>query len=251
MTTLRRMASAVVLLFTATNAGAEQCLVAVAANFASPLQSIADEFAKTGGHRVQISSGSSGKLYSQIVNGAPFDVFLSADAEHPRKLVAAGNAVDNSRFTYAIGRLVLWSATDNYFDSGPGILKNGKFKYLAIANPGTAPYGAAARQVMQQLGVWDSVRPRLVQGESIGQTFQFVQTGNAELGFVALSQLADRKGGSRWLVPGNHHEPITQEAVLLDHGKGNPAALALLQYLKGPARPFIEQAGYALPARDD
>lgn len=228
---------------------AEQVLVAVAANFVPPFREVAMEFEKATGHSVQVASGSSGNFYAQIKNGAPFDVFFSADNERPKLLEDEGLGVKGSRFTYAIGRLVLWSL-DPDLVKGEGTLRSERFKHLAIANPKTAPYGVAAMQAMQKLGVWESVQPRLVMGESLGQTIGFIESGNAELGFLALSQVMDPKmkgKGSRWDVPINLHEPIQQDVVLLAKGKENPAAKALMEFMGGPqATAIIERYGYEL-----
>lgn len=232
-----------------TPALAEQVLVAVAANFIGPFREVAMEFEKTTGHTVQIASGSSGNFYSQIKNGAPFDVFFSADNERPKLLEDEGLGVKGNRFTYAIGRLVLWGP-DSTLVKGQDTLRSASFKRLAIANPKTAPYGVAAMQAMQKLEVWESVQPRIVMGESLGQTMGFIESGNAELGFVALSQVLDPKikgTGSRWDVPVNLHEPIQQDVVLLVKGKDNPAAKALMEFMGGPqARTIIERYGYEL-----
>lgn len=219
--------------------------VAVAANFVKPLRAIADAFQQETGDTVVVSEGSTGKLYAQIANGAPFEVFLSADAERPRRLLAEGRAVAGTDFAYALGRLALWSR-DAARIEGPGALR-GEFRHLAIANPELAPYGLAARETLVKLGLWEALEPRLVRGEDVGQTYQFVATGNAELGFVALSQVLDA-GGSRWDVPADHHAPIEQHAVLLNPGADDDAARAFLAFLGGPAaRARIEAAGYALP----
>jgi molybdate transport system substrate-binding protein len=225
--------------------------VAVAANFAPVLERLAAEFERATGHRVLASPGSTGKLFAQIENGAPFEVFLSADAERPQKLEASGAAVAGSRFTYALGRLVLWSPRPGLVDGRGRVLAGGRFQHLAIANPETAPYGAAARQVLARLGLAERLAPRLVQGEDVGQTYQFVATGNAELGFVALSQVLTPGGtphGSLWVVPGQFYDRLEQQAVLLTRGKDEPAARAFLEFLKGAtARRTIKQAGYGLP----
>lgn len=227
--------------------GAGEVHAAVAANFARPLEEIGAAFEKATGHRVISSPGSTGKLHAQIKNGAPFDVFLAADAERPRLLEEEGSAVTGSRFTYALGRLVLWSAKPGFVDGTGKVLGGKGYKHLAIANPKTAPYGAAARQTLEKLGLWNRVSPRIVQGEDVGQTFQFVVTENAELGFVALSQL-EGQAGSRWLVPADLHAPIEQQAVLLARGRDNPAARAFLEFLKGKeGRAIVERSGYALP----
>jgi len=232
-----------------TPALAEQVLVAVAANFAPPFREVAMEFEKTTGHNVQVASGSSGNFYAQIKNGAPFDVFFSADNERPKFLEDDGFGVKGSRFTYAIGRLVLWSPDPNLV-KGEDTLRSESFKHLAIANPKTAPYGLAAMQAMQKLGLWESVQSRLVMGENLGQTMGFIESGNAELGFLALSQVMDPKmkgKGGRWDVPINLHEPIQQDVVLLAKGKDNPAAKALMEFMGGPqATAIIERYGYEL-----
>lgn len=241
--------SLVLVVLAVTPALAEQALVAVAANFIGPFREVAMEFEKTTGHTVQIASGSSGNFYSQIKNGAPFNVFFSADNERPKLLEEEGLGVKGNRFTYAIGRLVLWSP-DPSLVKGEDTLRSVSFKRLAIANPKTAPYGVAALQAMQKLGVWESVQPRIVMGESLGQTMGFIESGNAELGFLALSQVLDKKvkgNGSRWDVPNDLHEPIQQDVVLLTKGKDNPAAKALMEYMGGPqAKAIIERYGYEL-----
>ena len=225
---------------------AEEVRVAVASNFLSTFQSLAREFEKHTGHTVVISPGSSGKLYAQITHGAPFDIFFSADDQRPRLLEEEGLAVKGTRFPYAVGRLTLWSlAPDMLKDNGPDVLRQAAFSHLAIANPKTAPYGKAAEQVLQALGLWDTVQPKLVQGENIGQTLQFVASQNADLGFVALSQILDSKmegKGSRWDAPSHLHvenrqgdrQPalsvnnIIQEAVLRIVVVASIAAKALL-----------------------
>lgn len=230
-------------------AHADTVSVAVAANFTAPMQKIAAAFEADTGHKAELSFGATGKFYAQITHGAPFQVLLSADDTTPARLEREGKAVANSRFTYAIGTLVLWSAQPGTVDAKGDVLKSGDFKHLAIANPKLAPYGAAALQVMEKLGVATALQPRLVQGENIAQTFQFVSTGNAQLGFVALSQvMADGKirSGSAWQVPASLHEPIRQDAVLLMPGKDSAAASALLTYLRGSkARAIIQSYGYS------
>jgi molybdate transport system substrate-binding protein len=230
---------------------AAEVKVAVAANFAHPLQEIAADFEKETGHKVSLSQGATGKFYAQIVNGAPFEVFLSADDETPARLVKEGKAVAGTQFTYAVGRLVLWSPDSQLVDQGGAVLKSEKFKFLSIANAKIAPYGRAAVQTMQKLGVLSGIEPRVVQGESITQAFQFVSTGNAQLGFIALSQVWDGskvKSGSAWIVPEAMHEPLKQDAVLLNPGKTSAAAVQLLDYLKSAkARKVIERYGYKLP----
>ena len=230
-------------------AHADTVSVAVAANFTAPMQKIAAAFEIDTGHKAELSFGATGKFYAQITHGAPFQVLLSADDTTPARLEREGKAVAHSRFTYAIGTLVLWSAQPGTVDAKGDVLKSGDFKHLAIANPKLAPYGAAALQVMEKLGVATALQPRLVQGENIAQTFQFVSTGNAQLGFVALSQvMADGKirSGSAWQVPASLHEPIRQDAVLLMPGKDSAAASALLTYLRGSkARALIQSYGYS------
>jgi molybdate transport system substrate-binding protein len=224
--------------------------VAVAANFAAPLDKLAAAFEKASGHHLVISSGSSGKLYLQITAGAPFEVMLSADSERPLRLEKEGAAVAGTRFTYAIGRLVLWSRDPGLVDPAGAVLAGDRFRHLAIPNPGVAPYGAAARQVLEDLDLWQKLAPRLVQGEDIGQTYQFVATGNAELGFVALSQVraAGKPQGSLWIVPAERYRPIEQQAVLLARGKDHPATRAFLDFLRSaPARTLIQEFGYSLP----
>ena len=225
--------------------------VAVAANFAAPMRQIAEYFEKETGHKVLLSAGATGKLYAQITNGAPFDVFLSADDETPAKLEKEGFAVAGSRFTYATGRLVLWSAKPDFVDGKAAVLMRGEFKHLAIAAPKLAPYGAAAMETLEKIGLLAMLQPKFVQGESIGQTFNMISTGNAELGFIALSQVfADRPGGgvktgSGWVVPGNLHKPLLQDAVLLNRAKSRPAAAQLMAFLKSEqARAVIRSFGY-------
>ena len=230
-------------------AQADPVSVAVAANFTAPMQKIASAFEADTGHKAELSFGATGKFYAQITHGAPFQVLLSADDTTPARLERESKAVANSRFTYAIGTLVLWSAQPGTVDAKGDVLKSGDFKHLAIANPKLAPYGAAAMQAMDKLGATAVVQPRLVQGENIAQTFQFVSTGNAQLGFVALSQvMVDGKirSGSAWQVPANLHDPIRQDAVLLNPGKDSAAAAALLTYLRSDkAKAIIQSYGYS------
>ena len=229
---------------------AEEVQVAVAANFTAPMQKIAVEFEKDTGHKAQLAFGSTGKFYAQIRNGAPFEILLAADDTTPEKLEKEGAAVAGSRFTYAIGKLALWSSKAGFVDDKGEVLKKGEFKHVSIANPKLAPYGAAAIETLTALKLLDAIRPKFVQGENIAQTHQFVATGNAELGFVALSQvMKDGKiaEGSAWIVPTDLHQPIRQDAVLLGNGKGKPAAEALLKYLGGDkAKAVIQSFGYAL-----
>jgi len=224
--------------------------VAVAANFTAPVQAIAAEFEKDTGNKVVASFGATGQFYAQIKNGAPFEVFLAADDSTPAKLEAEKAVVPGSRFTYATGKLALWSAKEGYVDDKGEVLKKNEYAHLSIANPKTAPYGLAATQVLAKLGLTQTVASKLVEGQNISQAYQFVASGNAELGFVALSQIyKDGKisGGSAWVVPGELHEPIKQDAVILDKGKDNPVARQFVDYLKGPkAAAVIKAYGYAL-----
>ncbi|MEX8504485.1 molybdate ABC transporter substrate-binding protein [Leptothrix ochracea] len=217
-------------------AQAGEVQVAVASNFTAPMQAMAVAFERETGHTVRMSFGASGKFYAQIKHGAPFEVLLSADDEKPAQLEKDGLTVLGSRFTYALGTLVLWSAQAGLVDAKGEVLAKGAFQKLAIAAPKLAPYGAAAMEVLSGMGVLAAVQPKLVQGENIAQTYQFVSTGNAELGFVALSQVMKdgvlNAGGSAWIVPAKLHRPIRQDAVLLAKGRGNVAAEALLAYLK-------------------
>lgn len=233
------------------SANAETTLVAVASNFTKPMTEIAVAFEKATGHSANLSFGSSGKFIAQIENGAPFEVFLSADDEKPLKLEQAGLAEPGTRFTYALGTLVLWSAQPGFVDTDGKVLSDGQFKHLAIADPKLAPYGVAAMEVLKNLGLQGKLQPLLVLGENISQTHQFISTGNAELGFIALSQVTDSgkiSNGSAWIVPANRHAPIRQDAVLLNKGADNPAASALLDFLKStPALTIIHQYGYEYP----
>ena len=229
---------------------AEELQVAVASNFTAPAKVIATDFEKATGHKIVLSFGSTGKFYTQIKNGAPFDVFLAADDTTPAKLEKEEGIVAGSRFTYATGKLVLWSAKADYVDVKGEILKKGTFAHLAVASPKLAPYGAAAVETMNKLGVYDALQAKFVTGENIGQTFSFVSSGNAELGFVALSQVFENgklKSGSGWIVPANLHEPIRQDAVILTHGKDNKAAAEWVKYLKSePVKAVIRSFGYDL-----
>jgi len=234
-----------------TLAQADEVQVAVAANFTGPMQVIAPLFERDTGHKAIPSFGATGKFYAQVVNGAPFEVLLAADDETPARMVREGHAVAGTPFTYAIGTLVLWSAKADFVDDKGEILKKGGFRHLAIANPKTAPYGAAALQAMGRLGVADNLKPLFVQGENIAQTQQFVATGAAELGFIAYSQVIKNGrigSGSGWIVPAKLYDPIRQDAVILARGRDKPAALALLNYLKGDkAKAIIRSFGYELP----
>lgn len=225
-------------------ADAGEVRVAVAANFTAAAKDIGAAFAAASAHRALFSFGSSGKLYAQIVQRAPFDVFLSADRERPALAVANGLAVAGSRFTYAIGRLALYSR-DATLVSGADTLREARFTRLAIANPATAPYGAAALDVLAALGLRERLAARLVRGDSVAQAFQFVETGNAEIGLVALAQIVGRPGGSRWVVPDALHGGVAQDAVLLERGAVSAAARAFVAFLRGPdARALIRRHGY-------
>ena len=229
---------------------AENVQIAVAANFAVPMQKIANQFQQATGHRAILSSGSTGKFYTQIKNGAPFDVFLSADTATPERLERENETVSGSRYTYAIGKLVLWSPQSNFVDKMGQALITGRYDHIAIANPKVAPYGMAAQHTMQKLNLWFNLQSKLVQGENIGQTHQFVETGNAELGFVALSQIqSDGKiSGSYWLVPQKLYSSLEQQAVLLNKARDNAAAKAFMSFLKSTStRNVIKSYGYDLP----
>ena len=241
------------ILFTAaTISHAETTLVAVAANFTKPMNEIVAAFEKSTGHTAKLSFGSSGKFVAQIENGAPFEVFLSAGDKEIVTLQKNGFAVAKTDFTYAIGKLVLWSASPNVVDDKGQVLSKGGFKHIALADPKLAPYGEAAVEVLKSKKLLEKLTPLFVQGENISQTYQFVSTGNAELGFVALSQVIDAdKGkivtGSSWLIPENLYAPLKQDAVLLNKGESNPAAVALLKFLKSePALAIIKKYGYGL-----
>lgn len=230
---------------------ADTTLVAVASNFTKPMTEIAAEFEKTTGHSAQLSFGSSGKFVSQIENGAPFEVFLAADDKNALKLQVANLIIAESRLTYALGKLALWSNVENYVDGQGNILETGDFKHLALADAKLAPYGAAAVEVLQNKKVFEKLQSRFVIGENISQTHQFISSGNAELGFVALSQVSENGkilSGSAWIVPQNFYTPIKQDAVLLKIGAENPAALSLLHFLKSAsAKEIIQKYGYDLP----
>jgi molybdate transport system substrate-binding protein len=239
--------TAVALAFSA-SALADQSQIAVAANFAEPIKAIAAVLEKTTGHSLKVTLGATGKLYAQIKNGAPFDVLLAANTATPAALEKDGLAKPGSQFTYATGKLVLWSADATKVDAKGEVLTSGNFRKLAYAAPKVAPYGEAAVQVMDKLGLTPILTPKLVQGESIGQTYGFVHTGNAELGFVAMSQVLEGgklKGGSMWVVPQSLYSPIRQDAVLLHRGANNPAAVALIKLLQSPnIKDLIRSYGY-------
>jgi len=241
-------ATALACLLSTNSAWADEVQVAVAANFTAPIQAIAKDFEKDTGHKLIAAYGATGQFYAQIKNGAPFEVFLAADDSTPAKLEQEQDIVPGSRFTYAIGTLALWSAKEGYVDAKGEVLKKNQYKHLSIANPKAAPYGLAATQVLAKLGLAEATQSKIVEGQNITQAFQFVSTGNAELGFVALSQIyKDGKvtSGSAWVVPSELHDPIRQDAVILNKGKDNPAAKALVEYLKGPkATALIKSYGY-------
>jgi molybdate transport system substrate-binding protein len=233
-------------------ASAGEIQAAVASNFYSPFKKIVRQFEKETGHKVQIISGSTGKLFAQIMNGAPFEVFLAADQRRPELLEKNGNAISGTRYTYALGKITLWSTNSSAIsEDGESTLRTKNFSHIAIANPKTAPYGKAALQTMQKLGLWNEIRPLIVQGENIGQTFQFVASQNAELGFVALSQILDPKNkfeGKRWDVPETFYDPLKQDIVILKKGKSNPDAKVLWEYLQSnAAKLIIKKYGYGLP----
>lgn len=249
MTLLRSLIVSCTLLL-ASAVQAAEVEVAVAANFTAPMQQIVAAFEQASGHKARLAFGATGKFYAQIKNGAPFQILLAADDETPARLEAEGLGIAGSRFTYAIGTLVLWSSKPDFVDAKGEVLAKGGFNKLAIANPKTAPYGGAAIEVLNALGLRAAVEPKFVQGENIAQAFQFVSTGNADLGFVALSQvMKDGKlnSGSAWIVPAKMHAPIRQDAVLLTPGKDNAAAAALLAFLKSDAaKAIIRSYGYDL-----
>lgn len=225
-------------------ASADTVQVAVAANFTDAAKEIAKVFRDRTGHEALLSFGASGQFYAQIKQGAPFEVFLSADDERPRKLVEEGVGVEGEEFTYAIGKLVLWTKNPGQVINEE-TLKRGDFSKIAIANPVAAPYGAAAMEVMKALGVYTALQPKIVQGDSIAQTFQFVDTHNAEIGFIAMSQILYRTDGSWWIVPGDYYRDICQDAVLLKSGAQNNAARAFVSFLRGSiAQAIIQKFGY-------
>lgn len=246
----RRAVAAAALLLVVPFAHAQEVVAAVAANFAAAMARIESAFEQASGHQLTVVLGSSGKLAAQIQQGAPFDVLLSADAERPERLAKSGLGVPASRFTYAIGRLALWSPDPQAIGAdGPAYLRAGTFRHLAIGNPVVAPYGAAAQQVLENLGLWPVVQDRIVRGEDIGQVYAMVASGAAGAGFVALSQtLGAAKPGSHWTVPQDMYPLLKQDAILVTRARANPAAQAFLDYLKSPpARAVIAQLGYDLP----
>lgn len=247
---MKHLSSLILSLLVVATAHADEVQVAVAANFTAPMQIISVLFERDTGHKASLAFGATGKFYAQISNGAPFEVLLAADDETPARLIKEGNGLPGTAFTYAIGKLVLWSTDPKLIDAKGDVLKKANFKHLALASPKAAPYGAAAMQVMTKLGVVDNLKPLFVQGENISQTHQFIATGAAELGFVAYSQVIKNGqlgSGSGWVVPGNLYDPIRQDAVILAKGKDKPAALALMNYLKGEkAITVIKSFGYEL-----
>lgn len=249
MTLRHRLYLGLMLLFgcAASSAFAAETSVAVAANFTEPAREIAAAFAKATGHKAQLAFGPSGAFYTQISHGAPFELLLSADADRPTKIEQEGLGVPGTRFTYAVGRLALFSTTPRLVDRAGAVLRTGRFEKIAIADPVSAPYGLAALETMRTLGVEARLKPRIVTGTSIAQAYQFTSTGAAELGFVALSQIIDVKRGSRWIVPARLHKPIEQQAILLKTGAANPAARAFLKFLKSDAAlRIIRRYGYAV-----
>jgi molybdate transport system substrate-binding protein len=236
------------------NEEAAEVQVAVAANFLAPARALEVEFERTTGHALVMIAGSTGQLYAQIVNGAPFDILLAADQERPRLLAEQGAGVPASIFTYAVGRLALWSREPDRVDEA--LLANlgtADFRWLAIANPELAPYGAAAEQTLEALGLWDAIQQRLVRGQSIAQTFALVETRNAELGFVALSQALAYEGEASYaVVPEALHAPIRQDAILLERGSDNPAARAFIEFVASDeAALIVERFGYVVPPAAD
>ena len=232
---------------------ADEIRVATASNFRDAMSALASKFEQESGHSVVPIFGSTGKHFAQIINGAPFDAFFAADARRPEQLDQDGAAIPGSRFTYAMGKLVLWSPEANYVDANGVVLERGAFHYLAIANPELAPYGTAARDVLESLGLWESLSQRLVLGENIGQAFLYVQSGNADLGFIAWSQLVGNNTtpiqGSVWQVPENLYRPIEQQAVLLNDRE---AARAFMSFIRSPeAARIIRKHGYTLPAKNE
>jgi molybdate transport system substrate-binding protein len=226
-------------------AAADEIRLAVATNFTETMDALVALFEQSSEDTVLVSAGSTGNHYAQIRNGAPFDGFFAADVERPALLEREGVAVAGSRFLYAVGKLVLWSPRANFVDAGGRVLDRGEFRFLAIANPELAPYGAAAREILMARELWSSLQLKIVRGQDIGQAYSFVHTGTAELGFVAYSQIKKPAGevaGSYWLVPENLYKPIAQEAVLLRDVR---PAREFLEFVKSPAaREVIRSYGY-------
>ncbi|MGB0682982.1 MAG: molybdate ABC transporter substrate-binding protein [Magnetovibrionaceae bacterium] len=227
---------------------AQEVQVAVAANFTAPAKKIAEAFQEASGHRIIFSFESTGKLYGRIARGEPFAAFLAANEETPRRAIQDGFAVEGTDFTYAFGRIVLYSAVEGYVDQGEEVLKAGDFNRLVMANPTVAPYGVASMEVLERLNVADKLQPKILRGDTVSKTLQFISSGAADLGFVALSQVVGRKSGSVWEVPTEFYSPIRQGAVLLKAGEGNAAAMAFLDFLKGPeSRRIMATFGYGEP----
>ena len=246
---ISRLLTALLLLIPALapTAGADEVSVAVAANFTAPMQRIAAEFEKASGNKVLASYGSTGQLYAQIRNGAPFEILLAADEEVPAKLILEGSAVAGSQFNYALGKLVLWSADNDFIGTSGSVLGQGGFDRIAVVNPKTAPYGAAAIETMKALAVRDDLQANVVMAETVVQAYQFVKSGNVKLGFIALSQILKdgQIEGSAWIVPASLYKPIRQDAVILDKGRDKPAALAFAAFLKSDAaKAMIKSYGY-------
>jgi molybdate transport system substrate-binding protein len=239
------------LLFNIPGAWADELRVAVASNFLLPIKELSSEFEKNSANKIVVISGSTGKLYAQIKQGAPFDILLAADSLRPELLEKEGIGISGSRFTYAVGRLALWSAYTKFFLRNDLKIFNQKnFRYIAIANPKTAPYGKAAKQVLKKKGFWDQLQAKLVRGENISQTFQFLVTGNADIGFIALSQLRKNQKelkGYSWTIPSEWHDPIRQQAILLKRAKNNKTALEFLNFIKSNrVQKIIESYGYSI-----
>lgn len=246
---MHRLALAAALALALPAAHAAEVVAAVAANFAAAMGRIEPAFEQASGHQLTVVLGSSGKLTAQIQQGAPFDVLLSADVERPDVLAKSGLGVPASRFTYAIGRLALWSPDSQAITDGPAWLRAAAFRHLAIANPAVAPYGVAAQQTLEKLGLWQTLQDKVVRGEDIGQVYSMVASGAAGAGFVALSTvIAGPRPGSHWVVPQDMYTPLKQDAILITRARANPAAQAFLDYLKTPAsRDVIQSLGYDLP----
>jgi molybdate transport system substrate-binding protein len=243
---MMRILTAIVFIFMGLAAHAGEVQLAVAANFATPIEEINKLFTAKTGHTVKVSLGATGQLYSQIKNGAPFQVFFAADKERPEKLVKEGDAIAKSLFVYSVGKLILWS--EKYPQLDADTLKTGKFKHLAIASPKAAPYGEAAKQTLTKLGLWDGLQDKIVQGDSITQAYQFVATGSAELGFIALSQYQSKPKGKYWMVPQEMYQPLEQAAVLLKSAEKDEVALAFMTFMKTKeVRQLIEKFGYSVP----
>lgn len=246
--TVTRILAALTLLLLPVQLIAEQVRIAVASNFTHAMQDLRQAFEQQSDHQIELIFGSTGKIYAQIINGAPFDAFFAADSARPERLEQDGRTQSDSRFTYAVGRIVLWSPDGQFHVDNGLALENAQFRHLAIANPRLAPYGKAAQQVLQARGVWDLLQDKIVRGENIGQTFQFVISGNAELGFVALSQLRSQAGkhqGRFWLVPVELYDPIEQQAVQLSN---KAAVTAFMDFVKShQARQIIQRYGYSTP----